>query len=218
MRYFFIIWALVVVLTVSILGFRGSKSRQIPITVFPDMDRQAKYLPQAGNTFFADRRDDRPPVPGAVQRGNDEYVKAVFAEDYTYPKSENPPLFTGKDDKGEWFRGFPLEVNQQLLAEGHQKYAIFCQPCHGKVGDGNGITKQYGMAATASLLDDRIKQMAEGEIFNTITHGKNLMGSYGAQLRPQERWAVIAYVRALELASAAGVEDVPAQHRKDLGL
>lgn len=218
MRYFFIIWALVVILTVSILGFRGGKSRQMPITVFPDMDRQAKYLPQGGNTFFADGRNDRPPVPGAVQRGNDEHHKAVFSEDYVFPKSENPPLFTGKDDSGDWYRGFPLEINQQLLGDGAAKYAIFCQPCHGKIGDGNGITKQYGMAATASLLDDRIRTMSEGEIFNTITHGKNLMGAYGAQLRPEERWAVIAYVRALQLASAASVEDVPAQYRKELGL
>lgn len=218
MRYFFIIWALVVVVGVSILGFRGDKSRQTPVYVFPDMDWQAKYLPQAGNAFFADGRDDRPPVPGAVQRGNEEQQKAVFSADYTYPKSENPPLFIGKDADGEWYRGFPLEVNQQLLAEGAQKYTIFCQPCHGRVGDGNGITKPYGMAATASLLDERIANMAEGEIFNTITHGKNLMGAYGAQLRPQERWAVIAYVRALELASAASVEDVPAQYRKELGL
>jgi mono/diheme cytochrome c family protein len=104
------------------------------------------------------------------------------------------------------------------MALGHEKFQIFCSSCHGTTGDGNGITKKYGMIATPSYHDDRFRNMPEGEIFNTITHGKNLMGPYGAKLRYNERWAIVAYVRALQRAQTATINDVPQQNRKELDL
>jgi len=218
MRLFFAVWLFVVVAVVSMLGFRSDKFRQPPIWVFPDMDIQPKFQPQGKNEFFPDERDDRPMVPGAVLRGYNWDVKEVFEGDYEFAKAKNPSLFTGKTDDGEWVTDFPIEVTYDLVQLGQDKYTIFCQVCHGKTGDGNGITKSYGMAATPTYHDARLRDMAIGEIFNTITHGKNLMGAYGMKLNEEERWAVIAYMRALQLAQNAAVSDVPAQIRKDLDL
>ena len=104
------------------------------------------------------------------------------------------------------------------MQRGKDRYTIYCAPCHGALGDGQGITKSYGMVTTASYHDDRIRRMPEGEIFNTITNGKNTMSSYADKLDPGDRWAVIAYVRALERARQGTAADVPADHRGDLGL
>ncbi|MGE9295267.1 MAG: c-type cytochrome [Puniceicoccales bacterium] len=218
MRIFFAVWLFVVVAAVSILGFRGGKFRQPPIWLFPDMDIQAKYKPQGENEFFPDQRDDRPMVPGAVLRGYNWDVKEVFEGDYAFAKAENPSKFTGKNDSGDFIKEIPVDVTYDLVQLGQKKYTVFCQPCHGQTGDGNGITKQYGMAATPTYHDARLRDMPVGEIFNTITHGKNLMGAYGMKLNEDERWAVIAYVRALQLAQNASIDDVPAQFRKDLDL
>ncbi len=219
MRYFIGIWIFLIIAVVSLLGFRGSKSKDQPLYVFPDMDWQAKYLPQGENKFFADGRNDRPMVPGTAGRGYGNQLASVFSADYTDPVSENPPLYSGKDDEGEWMRGFPVEVNDEFMLLGQQKYDIFCAVCHGASGDGNGVVKQYeGATLIASLLQERLMAMPEGEIFNTITHGKLNMGAYGMKLRPDERWAVVAYVRALQLASSASVDDVPEQFKSELGL
>ena len=218
MRYFIAIWIFLVVATVSILGFRSDTFTETPIWVFPDMDIQARFEPQGENKFFANQMDDRPIVKGTVQRGYAWDQKEIFSSDYEWDEAKNPSLYSGKNDKGEWYRGFPIVVTPKLLEQGQVKYQIFCLPCHGETGDGNGITKKYGMAATPTYHDDRLRSMSEGEIFSTITDGKNLMGAYGAVLNPEERWAVIAYMRALQLASNATIEDVPAQYRKELGL
>ena len=218
MRYFIAIFAFSCVALVTILGFRGSKSTQTPVYVFPDMDFQAKYLPQGENKFFPNQMDDRPVVQGTVPRGYEPEVKDIFSEDFEYAQAENPSLYSGKNDEGEWYRGFPVPVTNELMELGREKYTIFCSVCHGALGDGNGITKQYGMIATPSYHDERLRTMAEGEIFNTITHGKNTMGSYGDKLKPQERWAVVLYVRALQQAQNASLEAVPANHRSELGL
>jgi mono/diheme cytochrome c family protein len=110
-------------------------------------------------------------------------------------------------------------VNGQLMARGQERYTIYCSPCHGAVGDGNGITKQYGMGATPTYHDPRLRDMAEGEIFNTITNGKNTMQSYADKLVPEDRWAVILYVRALQRAQTGRASDVTAAAAKQtLGL
>ena len=105
------------------------------------------------------------------------------------------------------------------MAHGQERYNIYCQPCHGALGDGNGITKQYGMGITPTYHDDRIRQMAEGEIYNTITHGKNTMLPYADKLLPEERWAVVLYVRALQRAQSGTAADVSeASAKQSLGL
>lgn len=216
MRYFYIIFGFVCVGIVSILGFRGVKFRETPLYIFPDMDWQAKFQTQGENSFFADGRDERPVVPGTVVRGYGWSIQEVFSSDIVYAPAKNPSLFSGKDEKGGFVSEFPIEVNHELMELGQNKFNTFCYLCHGKSGDGNGITKQYGMISTPSYHDDRIRTMPDGEIFDTITNGKNLMGAYGSKLSPRERWAIIAYVRALQRAHNATIEDVPAEFREKL--
>lgn len=214
MRYVYLATFFVVVLTVSILGFRGSTTTRPPLEVFPDMDRQAKYKPQAESKFFADGRADRMPISGTVAYGRDsENEDPLFL-------GADKALYEGKNPDGSFVKGFPsaITVDAKFMERGRDRYTIYCSPCHGALGDGNGITKQYGMGATASYQTDRLREMADGEIFNTITHGKNTMMSYGDKLKPKDRWAVIAYVRALQRAQHSTVADVPASHRTELGL
>jgi len=209
MRHAYFTLAFVVVLLVSIMGFRGMKSTRPPIEVFPDMDRQAKYKPQAESKFFADGRADRPIPVGTVPRGRTVAADPAFlrADDFHY---------AGKNPDGSFARGFPMEVTEALIHRGQNRFMIYCYPCHGALGDGNGITKSYGMVATPSYHDDRIRNMPEGEIFNTITHGKNTMFPYADKLSPDERWAVVAYVRALQRAHNAKIDDVPLEARGGL--
>lgn len=210
MRNVYLVTAFLVVLTVSILGFRGRIFTRPPMDVFPEwafpgMKRQPKYEPQTSSAFFADGRVDRPIPARTVSR------EPLRADDE----------LSGKLGSGDWLRGFPasIEVNAQLMARGEERYSIYCQPCHGALGDGNGITKQYGMGITPTYHDDRLRQMAEGEIYNTITHGKNTMLPYADKLLPDERWAVVLYVRALQrthTGTAADVVDTAA--KQSLGL
>ncbi len=210
MRHVYLVTFFVVVLGVSILGLRGTKFTSAPMDVFPEwafpgMKHQPKPYAQGTSAFFADGRADRMPVAGAVQRGmlrDDEH------------------LDHGKTATGAFARGFPamLPVDFKLLERGKDRYTIYCAPCHGAIGDGNGITKKYGMGATPTYHDDRLRQIAEGEIYQTITNGKNNMLSYADKLVPADRWAVIAYVRALQRAQTGTAADVPAAHKSELGL
>ena len=211
MRYAYYTLLFAVVLLVSVAGFRGMRSTQPPLEVFPDMDRQARYKPQAESKFFADGRTDRPQVAGTVPRGRSETGEAdvLFLRD-------DDARFQGKAADGSFVRGFPIEVSNTMIERGRDRFMIYCAPCHGALGDGNGITKQYGMVATPTFHDDRLRQMPEGEIFNTITHGKNTMMPYGDKLVPDERWAVVAYVRALQRAQNASINDVPLEQRGEL--
>jgi mono/diheme cytochrome c family protein len=211
MRYAYYTLAFTVVLLISVMGFRGMRSTRPPIEVFPDMDRQAKYKPQAESKFFADGRADRPIPAGTVPRGRTVDADPAYlrADDFRYE---------GKLPDGSFGRGFPagLEVTDRFIQRGKNRFEIYCAPCHGVLGDGNGITKSYGMLVTPSYHDDRLRALAEGEIFNTITHGKNTMFAYGDKLAPDDRWAVVAYVRALQRAHHGTINDVPVELRGGL--
>lgn len=216
MRFAWLALLFVVVTAVSILGFRGSLSGNPPLEVYPDMDRQPKYKPQAESKFFADGRTDRPLPAGVVARGSTVGQDSAYlaADDHMYRGYTGALSLT--DTK--WYRGFPqgVTINEDLLKRGHERYAIFCAPCHGALGDGNGITRQYGMGNAANYHDDRIRNMAEGEIFNTITNGKATMLGYGDRIPASDRWAIVAYMRALERAQQGRIEDVPAANRSEL--
>jgi mono/diheme cytochrome c family protein len=200
MRNVYLVTTFVVVLTVSLLGFRGTNFTAPPMDVFPEwafpgMKYQPKLRPQATSAFFADGRADRLPPPNVVRAD--------------LPLRNDDSLYAGKTARGEFVRGYPaaVTVDLALLERGRDRYEIYCAPCHGTTGDGNGITKQYGMGATPNYHDDRLRKMAEGEIYNTITVGKGNMLSYADKLTPDERWAVIAYVRALQRAQTGTVAD-----------
>ena len=212
MRYAYFTLAFVVVLLVSVMGFRGSPSTRPPLEVFPDMDHQAKYKPQAESKFFADRRADRPLPAGTVPFGRD-----ANHEDPAFLRADDAH-YAGKAADGSFVRGFPkdIEVTRAFVERGQNRFQIYCSPCHGQLGDGNGITKSYGMLTVPSYHDDRIRNMPEGEIFNTITNGKNTMMPYADKLSPDDRWAVVAYVRALQRAAHGSINDVPTEQRGGL--
>ena len=225
MRYAYFTLAFLVVLLISVMGFRGLRSTRPPIEVFPDMDRQAKYKPQAESRFFADGRADRPIPPGTVPYGRGRGVEVernAEGEPVAGPFFDPSYLraddfhYAGKAPDGTFARGFPMPVTEALVRRGQNRFNIYCQPCHGALGDGQGITKSYGMVVTPTYHDDRIRNMPEGEIFNTITNGKNTMFPYADKLSPDDRWAVIAYVRALQRARQGTIADVPADQRGGL--
>jgi hypothetical protein len=203
MRYAYLTLFFLVVLAVGVLGFRGSISTKPPLEVFSDMDRQSKYKPQGESAFFADGRADRPLPAGVVAQGD---------------LNDDPHLAHGKDATGEFVAGYPvsLPIDGKFLARGRERYEIYCTPCHGSMADGRGIVSQYGWGGPINLHDDRIRSMAEGEIFNTISLGKNTMYGYAEKLTISDRWAVIAYVRALQRSQNGRINDVPASHKAEL--
>ena len=211
MRHVYLITLFVCVLVVSVLGFRGTRFTSPPLDIFPEwafpsMEHQPKLRPQSESRFFADGRADRTPPPRTVARG-------MLRED--------DHLHRGKDASGGFAPGMPagLTFDAAFMERGRDRYQIFCAPCHGALGDGNGITKRYGMGATPTYHDPRLRTMPEGEIYNTITNGKNTMLPYADKLSPEDRWAVVAYVRALQRAqqgTAADVTDTAA--KSSLGI
>ena len=212
MRYFLAGFLLCCVVVVSIAGFRGDKTRRPPIELFPDMDRQPKLRPQTHNNFFPDQLSSRLQVEGTVPRG-----KPVVVEGREIYPFEDNPLNTGRvPGTTNFVETIPLPVTEQLLTRGQQRYAIHCAPCHGASGDGKGITSKYNMLAMANFHDIRLVKMPDGEIFNTITYGKNLMFGYGPNVTITDRWAIVAYIRALERSRLASLDDVPEAMRSSL--
>ncbi|SRR5260221_61141 len=213
MRYFLLIFALSVVVVMAIAGKRGSTSRRPPIEIFSDMDRQAKLRPQTLNEFFSDRMSSRLPVAGTIARSKPYQINGQDV----YPYQE-AAVNTGRiPGTTNFVETIPLPVTAQLMARGQQRFNIYCSPCHGAQGDGKGITTKLGMAVIADLHDGgarKIPQQPDGQIFNTISYGKApLMGAYGGIIPVEDRWAIVAYVRALERSHLATIEDVPADER-----
>ncbi|MFN2509075.1 MAG: cytochrome c [Chthoniobacterales bacterium] len=228
LRGFFLIFLLVGIAMVAFLGFRGQKSTGSPIEVFPDMVRQPKVRAQAPLAFFADNRGARVPVSGTVPIGYEmpqASEKAGPGAAPVAPAREAQPhlAFSAGTDYAStgkmganWGTGIPLEVTPQFMERGAQRFNVNCAVCHGPLAKGDGIVKQYGLATVVTLQDERIRNMADGEIFNTITHGKNTMLAYGANVTVNDRWAIIAYLRALQRSQTATVADVPPEVRIEL--
>lgn len=212
MRYFLLIYALVVAVIVGIAGCRGSISRKPPIEIFPDMDRQLKLRPQQPNGFFPNGISSQPPVPGTVRRSQPIQTAAGPVLPF-----EDAPVNTGRlPGTTNFVELNPLAVTGALLQRGRERFGIYCAPCHGPMGDGNGVTRKLGMSVVANLHDQRIVEMPDGEIFNTITHGKNLMQGYAAQIPVEDRWAIVAYVRVLQRSWLGTPEELPGDMRTAL--
>jgi cytochrome c5 len=225
LKYFFYTFVLLVVLVVSVAGFRGKKSTKPPFEIFPDMDHQPKVKAQTPSSFYADGRANREPIAGTVPLGyampqhkpvdgstgesESPYKQVKFSSGVSY-------FDTGRFDN-QWGTGMPMEVTPEFIARGQERYAISCKVCHGATGEGNGIAGKYGLVAIANLNQQRIRDMADGEIFNTITHGKNTMMGYGDRIQVQDRWAIIAYMRALQKSQGGStITDVPVTERAKL--
>lgn len=227
LRGFILISILLTIAIVAMAGFRGQHTQRTPWEIFPDMVRQMKVRAQAPSGFFADGRGPRTPVSGTVPIGYEmpktESIAtpaAAVGVPLSHPRvafSEGNDYYnTGKIDANNWGTGMPVEVNPALMQRGRERFNITCAMCHGSSAAGNGITKQYGLATVVSLQDERIRKMADGEIFNTVTNGKNTMMAYGPTVTVSDRWAIIAYLRALQRSQNATLSDVPEDRRAEL--
>jgi mono/diheme cytochrome c family protein len=194
--------AALVLVTVALLGFRGDTSTRPPIRLFPDMVDQPKYKPQEASLYFGDGRAQRLPVAGTVAWGRDAMIP--------------DPTFAVSDQARFAMTANPLDLDRELLTEGQRLYGVYCAVCHGGAGEGNGITTAYGMTNPPSYHGDRLRQVPDGEIYKVITQGKGQMGPYAGKLEPDRRWAVVAYLRALQRAFTGTLADVPPEHRKEL--
>jgi cytochrome c5 len=226
LRGFLVIFLLCTIAILAVFGFRGQTSTGPPLELFPDMVRQMKVRAQAPLNFFADGRGPRLPVAGTVPIGYEMPTKsealntsAAAIGSYSHPHasfSAGTDYYNTGKMGDHWGTGIPLEVTRELMGRGQQRFNITCAMCHGAAAAGNGITKQYGLATVVSLQDEGKRKMSDGEIFNTITNGKNTMMAYGPSIIVPDRWAIIAYLRALQRSQNAAIADVPEDHRAEL--
>ena len=201
---------------VSLMGFRGTVSDRRPLLILPDMVFQPKYHAQDESPFFKDGRAMRTPPAGTVPFGGADY-------DADAGSPRQNPDFLRDDDayyrgkQGDaWVAHNPLPVDNDLLRRGRQRYDIYCTPCHGATGTGNGIMTQYGMVGVASITDALHSLMSDGEFFSVISSGKGRMMPYAAQIKVRDRWAIVAYLRALIRSQNASLSDVPEALRGEL--
>jgi mono/diheme cytochrome c family protein len=158
------------------------------------MHNQPKYLPLRESDFYADRRSARPLVEGTVARGD-------LQQDTYY--------YTGKVN-GQPGNELPMPVTKELLDRGQERFNIYCSPCHSKLGDGNGMIVQRGFKAPPSYNTDRLRQAPIGHFYDVMTNGFGAMSEYKSQVSVADRWAIAAYIRALQLSQNASRADVPA--------
>jgi hypothetical protein len=213
MRYFLLIFGLAVVGVMLVAGRQGDLTRNRPLQIFPDMKRQAKLRPQTANSFFANGITSQLPPSGTVAQ--EQPLRVAGREVYSF---EDAPVNTGRVAGATNFVELnPFPVTGPFLARGQRQFNIYCAPCHGQTAEGTGITKKIGaMAVVANLHDKRIVELPDGEIFNTVSYGKGVMQGYAPQITREDRWAVIAYLRALQLSRLGSVDDLAAETRAKL--
>lgn len=186
----------ILILVTAMAGCRGTTSTEPPIHPNPNMDQQDRFDPQEPSTFWPDGRSMRPEVPGTVAHGmlkdDDHYYQGKIGEEYatTMPSS--------------------IVVDRKLLDRGRDRFQIYCMPCHDAAGTGQGIVAKRGFIPPPSFMMDRLVEMPIGQIVNLIGNGVRNMPAYGAQIPIEDRWAIAAYVRALQLAGGASLDKVPA--------
>lgn len=167
-----------------------------------DMHDQPKYIPLRPSSFFADGRSERPLPTGTVARGH---------------LDEDTLFYTGKGPDGKFLDDFPFPVTKDVVLRGQQRFNIYCTPCHDRNGTGQGMVTQRGFRHPPSYHIDRLRQVPNGYIFDVITNGFGAMPDYAPNIQPADRWAIISYVRALQVSYQGTVNDVPPESRAQLG-
>jgi len=166
-----------------------------------DMHDQPKYIPLRPSDFFGDGRSERPLIEGTVARGH---------------LNDDAALYVGKGADGKPAATFPFPVTKEVIERGQSRFNVYCTPCHDRLGDGGGMIVRRGYRRPPSYHIERLRQAPDGYLYDVITNGFGAMPDYSAQLTPNDRWAVVAYVRALQLSQNAKFEDVPADARGQL--
>ena len=167
-----------------------------------DMHDQPRYIPLRPSTFFADGRSERPLIEGTIPRGH---------------LNDDVALFTGKGPDGKPLDTFPFAVTKDVVERGQDRYNVYCAPCHDRTGSGDGMIVKRGYRRPPSYHIDRLRQVPNGYLYDVITSGFGAMPDYAAQIAPRDRWAIVAYIRALQMSQNASVDDVPAAERGHLG-
>ena len=193
----------VILISLLILSgcFQGTPSENTPIHLNPNMDNQEKYLPIEKSNFFADGLSMRMPVEGTVARGQ-------LREDDVY--------YTGKNSEGSLVKTNPLQITMEVMERGQQRYNIYCAPCHDQTGSGQGTVVKKGFMPPPSFHLDRIRVFPDGHYYDVITNGIRNMPSYKAQIPVEDRWAIVAYMRALQKSQNASAKDVPEEIRSGI--
>jgi mono/diheme cytochrome c family protein len=163
-----------------------------------DMQDQPKYKPQRPSDFFADGRSEREPVEGTIARGQ---------------LNEDTEFYEGKDAAGKDIETFPIAVDKAVIERGQNRFDIYCAPCHGRIGNGLGMIVRRGFKQPPSYHIDRLRQAPVGHYYDVITNGYGAMLNYASQVQPRDRWAIVAYIRALQYSQNASVNDLPAEAR-----
>lgn len=176
-----ILFLLVAVIMVA--ACRGSTSDKPPIHLVPNMDSQPKYKAQSESDFFRDKSSMRLPVAGTMARGG---------------LKENQEWYAGKDASGNFIAQGPLKATDDVVKRGEERYGIYCTPCHGTMGDGKGEVTSKGFPPPPSFHNQRAYDFADGFIFDRMTSGGPLMPSYAQQIPVKDRWAIVAFIRALQ--------------------
>jgi mono/diheme cytochrome c family protein len=164
-----------------------------------DMVIQPKFKPYQESAFFADGQSSRPIVAGTIAQGQ--------LLDPVYATGKSGDLLVDK---------VPIKVDLALLGRGQQRYNIYCSPCHSRSGDGRGMIVQRGFPPPPSFHEQRLLDAPEGHYFHVISNGYGAMYSYASRIAIDDRWAIVAYIRALQLSQHATLDDVPAQERTRL--
>lgn len=165
-----------------------------------DMHDAPRYEAFEASSSFADNRASRTPPAGTVARG---WLR------------EDEALYTGKIN-GQTVEQFPFAIGREELARGQERYNIYCTPCHGRLGDGQGMVVQRGLRQAASYHQDRLREEKVGYFYDVITNGFGAMQGYAEQIPVRDRWLIVAYVRTLQLSQHASIDDVPADRRSGL--
>ena len=201
MKYFFLAYAVAIIFVIGMFGFRGDKFSQPPIQVLPDMDDQDKIMGQAPSGFFKDGMGARLPIPGTVPHSSDDGVLPV-----EFGEGRTGYYYDGK--LGAAFgNGMPEELNLAeekdaiaFLARGKEMYGVHCAICHGASGNGKGTIPNYMDVAVTDIHTITQDKFPDGHLYNVIANGKGLMDGYKHNLPVRDRWAIVAYVRALQNA------------------
>jgi hypothetical protein len=166
-----------------------------------NMETQGRYQPLQESAFFPDGRSARPPAPGSLPFGIPE---------------ESDVYFTGLTEDGMFVETMPLEISLEMLERGRERYDIFCAPCHGLDGYGQGMIVQRGFPAPQSFHIDRIRQAPDGHIYSAIANGFGRMFAYGYRVPPADRWAITAYVRVLQFSQQASIDQLPPDEQLEM--
>jgi mono/diheme cytochrome c family protein len=169
-------------------------SQDPPIQVWPDMKVQPKYKTQAQSPFFSDQRADRRPIEGTVPQGGLDPAAA----------------YSTGEEGGQYLARNPEPLTTEVLARGQERFNIYCAPCHDRTGTGKGVVPARSTWVPGNLHDERIVNFVDGELFHVISQGRRSMPGYRFQIPEKDRWAIVAYVRALQLAWRGTMADVPA--------